>query len=322
MSGVRIEQPAEASIREIGYIDILLEDEQAKAAVIIENKIWSAEGQDQLHFYRTTIQDKHPNWTIFGVFLTPSGQEPYKERDRKDYKALSYRAVMPMLQDVLRARRSQLADGVELVIKDYLDLWRSILGNTEVETLARQLYSRHHIAVELMNKAPWRKSIEAYLRELITACELFRPEEKRTEYLHFRVATWDDAAGLMSAPVTADRSLPLLYFGFYNRANSLTLYLWLQPEPREGVRKRLLDLVKQSGSTFRHQRNSPGGWHICYEQPFLTSKEYEQCSDDGLYEAIDKEWQKFVDQHLPAIMKAFEAKDWFWHVPEPQQAES
>ena len=52
--------------REWQNIDILLEDESHKLAIIIENKIGSSEHSDQLRRYYQYVHHQHPDWSIIG----------------------------------------------------------------------------------------------------------------------------------------------------------------------------------------------------------------------------------------------------------------
>jgi hypothetical protein len=135
------------------------------------------------------------------------------------------------------------------------------------------------------------------------------------QYTDFRAVEWDAAAGLVPPTSSSDSNWPLLYFNFYNAKDLLTLYLWLRPGPPEENRNRIRDLVKQTDSVFRNQRSTSRGWYCCYEQPFLTVRDYAKYTDDALKAVIDKEWQQFVDQSLPAITDVFRRQDWFWHPP-------
>lgn len=300
--------------REYKYTDILIEDEEAKVSVIIENKIWSPEGAGQLKTYWEAISAKHPDpdWRIYGVYLTPTGRSPSGD---SRYDPLSYGKVIAMLEEVLHTKSGQLVEGLELVIRHYIDiLRRSIVGNTGANALARRLYFRHRSAMRLMNASTWKKMIAEHLLGLSSSYALLRREGSSIEIIHFRVVAWDRAAGLKSG-TGRDKSYPLIYFGFQNLDDSLTLYLWLAPDIPQTVHKQIRQLAQGMMPPFCEPKKKD--WYYCYNRPFLTEKDYRHCSDEELRVVIDEQWRQFVELDLPAILKAFEQEAWFWQVAEP-----
>ena len=142
--------------REYKHIDILIESKQKNISVIIENKIWSPEIPGQLACYWDTITREHwdSGWSTYGLFITPDGRKPMAEKDRGNYRSLSYRAIKDILDDILKAKDSSSYSDVERTIWHYSDmLGRFILGNTdEAEELARKLYFEYRSAVKLMDQ--------------------------------------------------------------------------------------------------------------------------------------------------------------------------
>ena len=74
--------------REHQYIDVLLTNEDHKLAVIIENKIWSAEHSNQLERYYQIVKDSRPGCNVLGIYLTRLGSFASREEDRKRYVAV------------------------------------------------------------------------------------------------------------------------------------------------------------------------------------------------------------------------------------------
>ena len=57
-------------------IDILLPSDDHKLAVIIENKVQSIEGPNQLEKYDTFVRHTYPGWGVVKIFLTRHGATP------------------------------------------------------------------------------------------------------------------------------------------------------------------------------------------------------------------------------------------------------
>jgi hypothetical protein len=63
-------------------------NEVGKWAMIVENKVWSAEHSDQLGRYHRFVRKTYPGWRVFGVYLTPFGSLPSRDEDRENYSPL------------------------------------------------------------------------------------------------------------------------------------------------------------------------------------------------------------------------------------------
>ena len=78
-------------VNERHYIDILALSESDGFACLIENKIFSPEGQGQLRGYLQTVEETYPGLQPFPVFLTPAGIAPAEEHDKNTLGAVRLR---------------------------------------------------------------------------------------------------------------------------------------------------------------------------------------------------------------------------------------
>lgn len=293
--------------REYRYIDILIEDEQDATCLIIENKIWSPEGQGQLAKYLDIMQKERPGWDVCAIFLTPGGYKP----SHRDYNALSYSAVKRALDDILAVEGRQIDLAVQLTLGHYSDmLGRFILGNADAESLARELYFKHRAAIQLMDPARWRGWIKSHLEHLIEEAHELQSVKSDMSYVRFEVHEWNDAEGVKGG--TNETGKPLLYFTFYNFEDSLTLYLWIGPAVPSNVRSKLIELAERT-PPFCKAVKADRQYHDIYNSKFLTRGDYESCSDEQLRAIIGTRWQEFVETDLPRMHQAFASADWLWH---------
>lgn len=299
--------------REYRYTDILIEDAQQEISVIIENKIWSPEAPGQLAWYWQTIAAEHPGWSTYGVFLTPRGQRPISEDDKKRYRSISYREVKDILNDILEIKSGHIDTDVALTIRHYTDmLGRSIVNNANAEALARKIYFEHRSAISQMNPSLWQGRIKGHLENLIEAdSPQLDLEVSDLKYVRFRVSEWDDAEGL-KAGTNSTTSYPLLYFTFYNFEDSLTLYLWIGPSVSAEVRTELFRLVEQNIHPFC-KPGKEGQYNYIYQLGFLTKSDYETGSDEALKVCVKTMWDQFMKTDLPAILQANKSAGWFWN---------
>lgn len=305
-----IDSLEEVSVRrEYRYVDILIQDEQRQVSIIIENKIWSPEASGQLGWYWETITGEHPgpNWRTFGVFLTPRGYKPTDAR----YNALSYSVVRDTLGEILDSKGNRLDPDVVLTIRHYIDmLGRSIVGNADVETMARRLYFKHHSAIKLMDPARWKRMIRSHLEHLIDEEAQVVKEDSNLEYVRFRVTAWDAAEGLR-AGTGRSNSFPMLYFTFYNFEDFLTLYLWVGPAALPHMRAHLVELSERNTPPFCKSVKADKQYHDIYHLEFLTKNDYQTRSDEELKALIEARWQHFRETDLPGIVQTLGQAPWF-----------
>jgi hypothetical protein len=76
--------------REWANIDLLIELPSDRVVIIIENKIYSPERNNQLTRYYSTVKSRYAGWTILALFLTSTGDLAAKHADRMRYAPVSY----------------------------------------------------------------------------------------------------------------------------------------------------------------------------------------------------------------------------------------
>ena len=74
--------------REWKNIDLLIEDKANKVAIVIENKVWAEESEDQLKDYQTKIEEHYKVkdsevWERHYIFLTPDGADVKSDEDKE-----------------------------------------------------------------------------------------------------------------------------------------------------------------------------------------------------------------------------------------------
>lgn len=156
-SEVRTEVPIEK-----GRLDILvtLPDKQI---IIIENKVDAVEGEEQLERYRSWLQIQphaksgRPHHL---VFLTPNGRRPSScsPAEVKKVKLVSYGDIAAWLDRL----KDKVPPRLEVVLSQYVNLWRDMPMNQEIIALLRdprnfETAERISMAVEeIKNQAKWQ----------------------------------------------------------------------------------------------------------------------------------------------------------------------
>jgi len=126
--------------REKHNIDILIEFDST--IIVIENKIHSGEGDDQLQRYKDIVVKNYSNKKPIFVYLTKFGEEA----SLKNYFIeVSYQEhILLYLNDLVVYKSDTIQDHVLTYIKDYIDnINKNIMKQDPANILAEKLYRQH-----------------------------------------------------------------------------------------------------------------------------------------------------------------------------------
>ena len=135
-------------------MDIFIESPRNKLVCVIENKVWSGEGCNQLEDYRDFILN-HDNYKDYKhkifLFLTP-----YKYSICEDYKGyirINYGDILKAINNLMKQYGCLLDDDVKIFIEHYKKMVeRNIMGETDKEIidLCRKIYRENKSAIDLI----------------------------------------------------------------------------------------------------------------------------------------------------------------------------
>lgn len=135
-------------------MDIFIESPRNKLVCVIENKVWSGEGCNQLEDYRDYILN-HDNYKDYKhkifLFLTP-----YKYSLCEDYKGyirINYGDILKAINNLMKQYGCLLDDDVKIFIEHYKKMVeRNIMGKTDKEIidLCRKIYRENKSAIDLI----------------------------------------------------------------------------------------------------------------------------------------------------------------------------
>ena len=143
-------------------IDILMESRNNKVIFIIENKIWSGEGDNQLEDYKRYIDEKYSDYNRIFLYLTP---EKERKEKYKGYIHITYNTIYKILNNILHDNQIRLE--IRAVLKQYKEIIRrDIMGNVDKDMidLCRKLYVEHK---EALDKIMQYGNTTYYLTEVI-----------------------------------------------------------------------------------------------------------------------------------------------------------
>jgi hypothetical protein len=295
--------------REWNNIDIvmIIVEEEKKLVVAIENKIKTTEHSDQLQRYRKIIEREFGDFIHLYIYLTPENLIPSDE----EWIPFNYDIVANLLDDLLEHRKGSLSPDIFSFIFQYKTILRRyIVGNSEVERIAIEIYKKHKEALDLI----FQHKPDIYL--------------ELSEYTQGRLRDYDDViidtAGKTVIRFTTEKvdsiverigegwtkSKRILLFEFILYENRVVLRLYIGPGDSE-YRKKLQDLFLENKKLFKLvDRKFGTKWHAVYQKEFLRKKDFDDDDSEKMKEKIEKRLEEFMESDLPSIHEHFET---YWN---------
>lgn len=305
--------------REYKNIDILLASEKSSFLLVIENKIFSSEGGDQLTRYRNLAEEEYKNNKhIIFVYLSLFEQS-ISEHEQENYLKVTYDEIKLILSEVLNSARLQLKDNIRFIIEQYLKSLQSLMNdNKELEILCKKLYRKYKPAFDEVikynlssgyNKAPHN------LVELIKGRSDIRPYKTSKSYVRFQPNFLVEneellhEKGFLAENETLDDSWIFLYeFNVGKETINFDFKIGVSELP--DARRKLFDKYQTNKELFNkvdmYKGTLYGQWHLCLQEKILTKAKYESLFEhpDKLDEHITMKFNKLMDEKIPSINKA------------------
>lgn len=135
-------------LREANDFDIVLYSKKESTVIIIENKVWSGEGKNQLNNYLERARQIYSDCDkMLFVFLTPEG----REASNTSWISVSYRDIVDILSEI--RNHHSLTDEVNLITDNYIKTVRKNImdeRDEELYTLCNEIYNKHKAALRLI----------------------------------------------------------------------------------------------------------------------------------------------------------------------------
>jgi len=287
--------------REWQSIDILVLDEQHKFAVIIENKLYSTEHDDQLTRYKRIVQQHYPGYGIVGLFLSPEGVTA----SNTYYIPISYGLICQLVEDIVRNRETTLGRDVLVIMNNYAEMLRRyIVGESELEKLCQQIYRKHQRALDLIYeyRPDQQAEINEYLCDLINSNPLFELDHTSKSYINFVPKSWDTPE--LKSGQGWTRSGRMLLFQFTNLQDLVRISLVIGPGP-ENYRRKIFEVIRHRGSPFKGSLKTLGRlWTTVYSRNILTKPIFLDKSIEDLELEINRKWNEFLEHDFKMIDNA------------------
>lgn len=153
--------------REWRNIDIVAISEKNKFVLVIENKIRSKEGQNQLAKYADDIEKLYPGYKTVFTYLTLAGETPSDER----YLTLRHSEIYGILEEVTSSSPSLITNSK---VRDFLTHYMNTLeviavDDNDIQKRCREIYRKHKRAIDLivehMEDTKFDPAVEEFVKQ-------------------------------------------------------------------------------------------------------------------------------------------------------------
>ncbi len=293
-------------------IDILMESKKNKVIFIIENKIWSGEGDNQLEDYKKYIDEKYIDYSRIFLYLTP--EKEIKEK-YKGYTHITYNTIYKIINNILHDNQIKLE--IRALLKQYKEIIRrNIMGNVDKEMmdLCRKLYVEHKEALDKIMQYGMPEYYYTYLiSELLENNSITYKCEVIRKYLdkHYIILTPicnEDIKEKLRCGENPDRDNYVLSISIEPKREYTDLYLQVtrpnknNNEIQQNIYEKIIDVVDKMECKNRWEKNGYY-WYNIVEDSIPNHLIKENTEDDELLKRITLLADKFNE-----IIKCFDEK--------------
>jgi hypothetical protein len=290
--------------REWKNIDILLivAEDNKKVVVALENKVKTTEHSGQLQKYRSILEKEFGDSTRFHIYLTPDNLIPSDE----EWIPFGYDVIADLLDELLKNRKSSLSSKVYSFISQYQTILRRyIVGDSEVERIAVDIYRKHKEALDIIfqYRPDVYLELSQHLQKRLGSQDDIIIDSAGKAVIRFTTKAIDGSVERVGEGWT--KSKRMLLFESLFRDYHVGLRLYIGPG-EEGCRKKLLDLFLKDKKLFKKaDRKFAVKWHTVYQSDFLRKKDFEDDDLEEIKAKLDKKFDDFVGNDLPKIEAHF-----------------
>jgi len=291
--------------REWKNIDILivLAEDNKKIVVALENKIKTSEHSDQLQRYRSIVEREFKDFTRFYIYLTPDNLIPSDE----EWISFSYDVVADLLDELLKNRKSSLSANVYSFISQYQTILRRyIVGNSEVERIAVEIYKKHKEALDIIfqHKPDVYFELSEYLKNRLRREGKIVIDSAGKTFIRFTTENIDQEIKRVGEGWVKSRRI--LLFEFALSGDRVALRLYIGPG-EDNYRKELINMFLKDKKLFKYADRKFGTkWHAVYGSDFLRKKDFEADDIEEMKTKLEKKFIEFIDNDLPVIEEYFQ----------------
>lgn len=297
-----------------GALDILMWSDKDKIAIIIENKVKSELGNEQLERYFRYGEDKFKEYERIYILLSPK-DSILEEKDvkREHWIILLYNEIIVILVEIMNIRKTNIQPEVKMFLNHYIEtVRREILGNSELERKCLQLYNKYPNAFKAINE--FMPNQELNIKDFCVAWISKHPElvedVSTKTYIRFIPKSLADIEAIKIAKdYTSTRRV--LLFEIENKIGIIILKLMIGPvdinnETHKKTRRKVYDAVLLNGTKPESEYNK--NYSTIFKEPLYRVTNENTLEFDEICKQIEIKLNKFCTHDIlkyeGAILKA------------------
>ena len=270
-------------------IDILMESKNNKVIFIIENKIWSGEGDNQLEDYKNYIDEKYSDYNRIFLFLTP---EKERKEKYKGYIHITY-SMICVLQE------NQIKFEISVIIRQYKEIiGRYIMGSIDKEMvdLCRKLYVEHKEALDkIMQYGNTTYYLTEVINEILDNEQIYNGKVILKNYGHivYLPHCKSETREKLQCGFQKDREYLALTISIEIKDENVTIYLQGsgRNENNTAEQNNNYDKLKNIFEKDLNKKINKWGWYILTDTNFKSevytnNEEYIKKVKDSLYDKL------------------------------------
>jgi hypothetical protein len=291
--------------REWRHIDLLIYSPSNNFVCVIENKVDSTEGVNQLQTYQDIIGREFLHSKKLLIYLTKTGEPASLE----NWLSLSYATIADIIEQSCEERRASLSLDIEVSMRHYIDLLRRhIVPDPELVKLCQKIYRQHRQAIDLIyeHRPDMRSDLEVYLTQIIqksTESQNLEWDSTYGRWIRFVPKEWDDLAFQKTCNQWS-ASKRLLMFEFWNDPKSLELRLVIGPGEAKFKQPIYQTLQNLGVSGLKRCRNKDSSHTQAYGVSILNPTDYEASDLEELQDKIHQFWSSYITGDMKRIRQA------------------
>lgn len=302
---------ADAEVRrEWRYIDLLIHSPSKHFVCVIENKVDSTEGFNQLQTYKSVIDREFPHCKKLFIYLTKEGDSA----SQSDWLTLSYGTIADLIEKICEERQASLSPDIEISMRHYVDLIRRhLMSESDIAELCRKIYKEHRQAIDLIyeHRPDMRSDIEIYLIQLIQEAAEFANldlDSVQGKWIRFAPKEWDILVFQSACSSGWSKKQRLLLLEFWNDPQNLELRLVIGPGDEKFKQPIYQKLCELGISGLKRCKNKENSYTQAYGVQVLDPKDYAEDNLEELQDKIRAFWLTYINSDLKVIRNAiFEA---------------
>lgn len=266
-------------------IDLLIVDKANKVIVVIENKVFSSEGEKQLKTYEEIISEEYKGYeNKYYIFLTPGLDDP----SENTWLKVNYEMIAEVIRGILEPKTVEKK--TKIIMESYIDSLarHGIIKPKNLEKLCKDVWKNHKEALEIIeNYRPSKIDV------LINALESIISNNSNIVFLKLKVYR-----GAYSFYLKAEENSPYIFKIWYSTGQGKVSCRIVTAEKDDIKLEELRNKIRQKGFALpndgQHDYNN-----LTYDKWELEEDEISEEEINGFIQEFERLNEELTSSSTP-----------------------